>query len=388
MEDHSAPDSRLHPASALAIVSEELLPVRNGVTAKSGNLLPRLPLDVHVLAPEPDDGRWGGSSAGRMLGLFAALLRGGLVVRPGLRIGEVIPRVEAYLASNTPAFVHLDTVATAHLARPVRQCLARHGLGDCPIVLSANDSYSLLVEDTSPVRTRALRRLQLWHVTRAERRAYRDVDVVDVVSPVDAEAVAALGTGAAVRVLPLGRPQVIEQPLWTQGRDIDLLLFAGESAFAAVLESVVPTVRRRCPNATIAVVGTAAPALQDGLRTWGVEGLGFVDDLHEVMACSSVVLAPSQQRSGTSNKARDAMASGAAVVGGRCLHGIPGFQDQVHGAAETTSEHQAARIVDYLEDPTRRVTIAQAGHELVSGLRPWGQIASEYVASLPQAVRS
>jgi hypothetical protein len=60
----------------------------------------------------------------------------------------------------------------------------------------------------------------------------------------------------------------------------------------------------------------------------------------------------------------------------------------VHGAVETTSEQQAARIIHYLENAPERVTLAQAGHALVSTLRPWHEIADEYVASLPRPIAS
>ena len=385
----------------LAIVSECPWPSRNGVTAKTASLIEAWEVPALVLCPEHPfgpreqhltDSAGAGRTRGRLArvaGIASAALRRGWVVQPGLERARVAQELRHTLADHTPHFVHFDTVATEHLVAPVADVLAERGIR-VPLVLSINDSISELLR-TRPRYTGLLGRLDVRMMRAAERRAYPRADAIDVVTPGDVASVHAVAPTARVRMLPLGAStQVLAADELAVERPIDLLLFATAGDWPLLLDELVPALREVSPDASVAAVGVAGidPQVADQLDRLGVARLGFVDDLGATLRRTRVVVAPSQQHAGMPTKARDALSNGAAVVGGVCLHGLPGFRDLEHGLVADSGAGMGRAAHELLSDEERRARLARQGHELVTQLPDWATIARRYVDELPTVTGS
>jgi glycosyltransferase involved in cell wall biosynthesis len=364
------------------VATVEPWPKRGGITAKLAPLLDALRGPCRVVAPRTP------ASDGRLRTLARAAratVAGQVMVHPDLTPERVRPRLAPQLEEDDPPFVHLDTIGTAHLARPLREMMAARGFHP-PIVLSINDSYSLLRSGT-PRRGAPLHRLEVAHLRRVERHVYADADVVDVVSPADAAYLHDLAPGLPIRVLPLGRPPLDPPRDPDEPGEIDLLLFGAAPGLVAFLAHGLPHLER---SSVVAMIGPEPPAAARPLMArYGVEHRGFVDDPAAVLRSANVVLAPSQQRSGTPNKALEAMAQQVAVVGGRCLYGIEGYINEVHGLSYDDPAGLGRGVRALLDDPARRASLALAGRALVEQRLDWAGVAARYVATLPRTdVRS
>lgn len=187
-------------------------------------------------------------------------------------------------------------------------------------------------------------------------------------------------------MLPLGASLDIAAPDELRGeRPIDVLLFATAGDWPLLLDDFVPALRALAPKAAVAAVGESGvdPGVIAGLDRLRVAHLGFVDDLGATLRRTRVVVAPSQQHAGTPNKARDALANGAAVVGGACLYGLPGFRELEHGLVADSGATMAHAAHQLLSDAERRDRLARQGYALVVQLPDWGTIARRYVDELP-----
>ena len=385
-------DAPISDLTICAVVTEWPWPPRNGVTMKSGPLLGHLSSRVHVIAPMVF-GRIPVNAVAHPLPMpsrrlfelrrVLAVLRLRVSGTAAVPTAAVLAEVESILAAGESLdVVHLDMPTTGHLVRPLRRLLAERGQRP-PIVLSINDSYSLLASAAS--RRRGLGRfVQRTVARRFERRCLPHADVVDVVAPADQRWLSRAVPKASVRVLPLSRPDVSAASVGVD-RPVDVLLFSAGVGLEEALDHVLPELRRHHPQLSIVLVGSPRSAsVPTRIRDLGGAAVGFLpdDELDRRLSQAKVLLAPSQQESGTSNKAIRAMTRGAAVVGGRCLEGVPGLVDGVHAVIGRDTAGLTAALLDVLEDDVRRLELARAGQELALGLPSPAETAATYLAGL------
>jgi glycosyltransferase involved in cell wall biosynthesis len=369
-------------------------PVRDGVTSKSGNLFANLPLRIELIAQGPSSNTPPNigphvqevvavSRRSYWLSILKALIAGTLVVPPSLNQRRVMPVIRAQLSRGRPDFVHLDTMSTAHLIVPIRSALKAMGY-DSPIVLSINDSYSFLAKDALQELPWIARKFKLAHIRRVERRLLPLASTVHVVNNVDQTWLAKTVPKASVRVVPLGRPSL--PPLRAHGTDsdageYDVILFSARPGLVPFLTEFVSIDRTK--GLRIALLGSNPdPVVLSLLSEVGGQYLGFVEDLAPTLARARLLIAPSQQEAGLSNKAMQAMALGVAVAGGRCLETLPGVTAGVHCLIERSTPTLALNILGLLDDPERLARIAHSGRELIAGLPEWPAAARTYVESV------
>lgn len=378
------------------VASECPWPVRNGVTAKTARLFSAWDPSPLVLCPDHPIGSQADHERGRnsvsakpgkkfrAASLLKAALRRGWTVKPGLEPGRIMREFEAGLTSALPQFVHFDTVATEHLIQPVRASLDRREVR-VPLILSVNDCISQL-RRTRPRRGGLWGRLDTAMMEAAERRAYPQADAVDVVTQTDVTNVLRIAPTSHVRMIPLGFTKPMSSPDHQADRRIDVLIFATDLDWRFLADDFLVRLRRLAPNACVAVVGSAGltSGIAASLDQLDVEQLGFVENLEDTLRQTRVVIAPSQQLAGTPNKARDGMAHGAAVVGGRCLTGLPGFFDNEHGIVADSGATMAEATCRLLADEDTRRQLAAAAYELIAHYPDWSAVAAAYVEQLPR----
>lgn len=221
---------------------------------------------------------------------------------------------------------------------------------------------------------RALFREADWaRWARYERRVWLRCDLLQVFTARDAEAARQLAPelDGRIRVTPFG----IELPRLPEAgtEDRHRLLFVGNfthppnvDAALHLVRDVLPKLRRRLPDARLAIVGADAPAEVRGLAGDGVEVLGEVDRIEPHFARAALVLAPVRIGGGMRMKVLQAMAFGKAVVTtGRGLEGLDVDGADVPAVAAEGADATADAALELLLDDGARADLGSRARSFV-----------------------
>ncbi|WP_019623924.1 TIGR03087 family PEP-CTERM/XrtA system glycosyltransferase [Thioalkalivibrio thiocyanoxidans] len=156
-------------------------------------------------------------------------------------------------------------------------------------------------------------------------------------------------------------------------------------------ESVLPRIRRECPDVRFYIVGCRpSPDVRELERQPGVEVVGPVEDMRPWVGSAAVSVAPLRIARGVQNKVLEAMALARPVVASpQALEGITAARNDEVIEAETDPEVFARAVLRCLEQPEpemaasarRRITtdydwgrnLARLHDYLESGLAPEGE---------------
>lgn len=156
------------------------------------------------------------------------------------------------------------------------------------------------------------------------------------------------------------------------------LLFTGTMSYPPnaqaacwMVEQVLPAIRVRRPDVTLAIVGRDPPAAVRALAGDGVRVTGRVPDLASHFASAAVVVAPLLSGSGTKLKVLEAMAAGRPVVA--TTVGAEGIavRGGEHLRIADSPEDFAAAVVELLDDRSVATRLARAGRALVAERYSW-----------------
>ena len=371
-------------------------PVRDGGNARSYGFLRELGRrhEVSYLCrgdePRPD--------AERALKAFCRQVE--IVVdpfRPGLRdrvralvggypFGVITPadpffrRFRELLGREAFDLVHLSGVDAARLVL--------EALDTTPVVWDVCDCTSRYYArqagaERGPAR-RLWYRLQAARYRRLERRLFgRDLTVF-VASPSEAAAFRGhVGPWRCrVEVVPNGVDPVPAAPVasWTPR-----LVFTGALAYRPNADAVgylcreiFPRIRRRHPDARLSIVGAgASPELRAGCEGDGVEFLGFVPDVLDVLRRSTVFVCPMREGTGIKVKLLEAMASGLPIVATPlALEGIPEAEDGRHLRVAASADAFAEGVSELLRDPGLRRLLGERARGLTARYA-WERLGDE-----------
>ena len=230
---------------------------------------------------------------------------------------------------------------------------------------------------------------------RFELRALPAFDAVQVCSEAQGRTLRAfLGEGPSVLHGVRGAIAVDTYPFWPGGRESGTVLFVGNFRHPPNLEAlhflrvrVMPRVQHAVPRARLVVVGANAPhQLVDQVREEGVEYLGAVPEIREVLGRYAVFVAPILSGSGVRVKILEAFASGIPVVS--TTLGAEGLCEKGGGMAEIEDRPKefADAVVRLLGDAERARTIARRARSEVE--RNWNsetaisRLLDHYAAAL------
>jgi glycosyltransferase involved in cell wall biosynthesis len=206
-----------------------------------------------------------------------------------------------------------------------------------------------------------------------ERLHYPRLGAVIVVAERDAALVREAAPGARVEVVPNGvdigpapapmpaRPALGFHGVFDSQANVD--------AARALVDDVLPLVRRTVPQVVVVLAGRRPPREVRALAGEGVEVRADVPDMTAALAAMTVHVDWMTSGSGIKNKVLEAMAAGRPVVGSSlAAEGIgsgPGL------AVTETVEDAATRIADLLRDPDAAAAAGLAGRERVASDFSW-----------------
>lgn len=158
-----------------------------------------------------------------------------------------------------------------------------------------------------------------------ELTAWRRVRIVGAVTDEDADAISTAVPDADVRCLPNGADHLgtVSGPPDTALCESARLLFIANLGYEPnlhaarlLLAEIFPQILRRCPDATLAIVGSDPPAwlVKAGHREPRVTVTGWVPDVTPWLDAAHVVVCPLAVGGGVKVKVLEALARGCAVV--------------------------------------------------------------------------
>jgi glycosyltransferase involved in cell wall biosynthesis len=311
--------------------------------------------------------QWFGSDSGRTVDYLSRRLWSLRSREPAhVRYVERPALVAALREAATAAdVVHLHGWGTAALWQHVS------GL---PTVHMAIDSWTANAANRRRPAAQRLGELgQRRLIAAHERLHYPRLGAVIVVAERDAALVRAAAPGARVEVVPNGvdvgpdpsplpaRPVLGFHGVFDSQANVD--------AARALVDEILPRVRRTVPEAAVVLAGRRPPREVRALAGDGVELRADVPDTATELAAMTVHVDWMTSGSGIKNKVLEAMAAGRPVVGSPlAAEGIgsgPGLEvaDTVEGAA--------TRIADLLRDPKAAAAAGRAGRQRVASDFSW-----------------
>ena len=290
----------------------------------------------------------------RVLGAVGALLRG----QPA-QVGWMMPGRAWRTVQGRAGDADLVIAMTVRALR---------GSLPVPVILDHVDSFSLNMRrrgtGPEPAPVRWVARIEAALLLRWERRLSRWVSAQLVTSSIDARE---LPPRPPVHVLGNSVEVLAEKPT-PEGRDIDVIL-TGNMAYppnadaaAWLSEAIAPSLWRRCPQATVWVVGRDAGRLSLDKR---IQIRADVPDLAAYLQRAKVAIAPLRLGTGTPNKVLEAMAVGTAVVATPTAVEAFAFPQGSVAEAET-ADALAEEVARLLEDGEAREQLAARADTVVA----------------------
>jgi polysaccharide biosynthesis protein PslH len=217
----------------------------------------------------------------------------------------------------------------------------------------------------------ALRELDWRRWERFQRESWRRFDRVQVFTDRDAAAIARLAPDVSdrVRVNPFG---LVLAPPPDPAREVPgTLLFVGNFTHAPnrdaatwLAREILPAVRARCPQATLRLVGNAAPRDVLDLAGPGVEVVADAPSVEPHLEAASVVVAPLRTGGGMRMKVLEAMAAAKPVVTtGRGAEGFSRLDPDPPLVIAERGEDIAAATAALLEDTDSRRELSRRGRD-------------------------
>jgi glycosyltransferase involved in cell wall biosynthesis len=268
--------------------------------------------------------------------------------------------------------------------QPFELALSRHRQ---PFVLCEHNIESQLGAATYgrwPALLRPLARYDQWRARRWERRVLSQASAVAAVTEADARAMERISGGQPVGVVVNGVDvRSFAKVMPAVGGD--KVLFVGNYEYAPnvdavewALTEIFPRLWRQRPATRFIVCGHALP------ESWRrrfpdprVEWRGYVPDLTEVQAETTVFLAPLRFGGGSKLKVLEALAAGLPLVS--TPEGVSGLNvvDGVHGHLGGTAEALAQALAAVLAKPDHARALGEAGRGHAASHFDWSVTAAQ-----------
>lgn len=193
-------------------------------------------------------------------------------------------------------------------------------------------------------------------------------------------------------VIPNGVDSAYFRPMHntSEAKQSTSIVFTGSMHYAPNAEAMLyfvsdiwPAVQEQVPTATLKIVGGNPPPeiLRLG-QLPNVTVAGYVPDIRPYIADAQILVAPLRFGGGTRLKIVEALSMGQAVV--TTSLGCEGLdvQNERHLLIADQPSEFAAKVVELLHDPARRMVLGQEGRRLVEAQYDWQAIGARLEAQI------
>lgn len=155
-----------------------------------------------------------------------------------------------------------------------------------------------------------------------------------------------------------------------------------------LVKEVMPLVRKEVPGATVLLAGANPKHGVSNLASDKVSVSGYVADIRECYAASSIFVAPMLTGSGLQNKLLEAMAMQLPCVTTSIANDSLGARDGSEVLIGDNAEAFAAHIVSLLRDADKRASLAQSGRQYALDHFSWETSCQQLEAVLKSVVNN
>lgn len=233
---------------------------------------------------------------------------------------------------------------------------------------------------------RASLRLRRVAARAVERRIFAGFDRVVLNAEPDRRCLRSLAPGLPAVVIPNG-VELVAEPVPVADRPPGGLVFVGNLAYRPNWEAarrlareILPLVRRKVPEATLALVGADPPERVRRLAGEGVVVTGTVDDVGPWLSRARTLVSPLEWGAGMKNKILEAMAAGTPVVATpESCDGIE-LEHGEHALLAEGPRALAEAAVRVLSDGVLADRLAVASRRLVAARYGWPRVIDRFEA--------
>lgn len=247
----------------------------------------------------------------------------------------------------------------------------------------------------------------LWHyilhfefkmLRSTEYNAFKIFDALTIISEPDSDAIPRPKNGE-IHIIPNGvdfeffdRTKIPSPagaaPKWD-------IVFCGNMGYEPnvhaaqyLVKEVMPLVWKEVPGATVLLAGANPKHGVSNLASDKVSVSGYVADIRECYAASSIFVAPMLTGSGLQNKLLEAMAMQLPCVTTSIANDSLGARDGSEVLIGDNAEAFAAHIVSLLRDADKRASLAQSGRQYALDHFSWETSCQQLEAVLKSVVNN
>jgi glycosyltransferase involved in cell wall biosynthesis len=269
---------------------------------------------------------------------------------------------------------------------------------DSPVLMDAVDEGVLehvreLKRARSPGEAvKTLKRLVMNY--RFERRYFGPADACLFVSEVDAAFFSRVSPGTPTYVLHNGVDTEFFKPSSVIDASHDIV-FEGNMSFSPNADAaiyfatcVLPLIKGRIPDVRFWIVGKNPVPSVSALASLDVEVTGFVEDVRPYLDRAAVFVCPLRKGAGIKNKILQAWAMGKPVVATSKSTGGLAVQEGTNILVRDGPQAIADAVVELLENPAKRQSIAAAARATAESSYNWARQASALESVMTKIVGS
>lgn len=285
--------------------------------------------------------------------------------------------VSRHMSDVAPDVVHVQLVRMAEYA---------HVDAEIGMAIDFIDALSLNLQrraERASWVTAWLWREEEKRVRGLENNALRDFDSAFVTSSVDRDHLCEESCTSSckdVKVIPNGVDLDHFSFGGQEGREKNLIAFTGNMSYKPNVEavkyfaeSVFGRIRKRRNDIRFHIAG-ADPTLsvRQLERFEGIEVLGFVPSMVDVLHRATIAVCPLQSGAGIQNKVLEAMGAGAPIVATPlAVAGVRGAEPGKHFVQADDAEGLADVVLQLLNDEKRRKVLARSARQFVESEYDW-----------------
>ena len=181
----------------------------------------------------------------------------------------------------------------------------------------------------------------------------------------------------SIKVVPNGVDFDFFTPVQSNNRTFELV-FTGNMSYPPnvdgalfLVNEIMPIVWKEMPKAKVLIAGAKPTVAITSLKSRNVAVSGWVDDIREAYADSSVFIAPMRIGTGLQNKLLEAMAMGIPCITSSLANNALKAADKKEILIGNTPEEYKRLILNLLSDTEQSISIANAGKKYVENTFNW-----------------
>ena len=322
----------------------------------------------------------------RMRTIIRTLFRGAYAVERRM-MKEMYDLIESAIREKQFDIVHCDH---SHMGKYALWIKQKFGL---PVIIRQHNVEAQIYErfaiHASNPAARWFGRIQSRRLHSEEKRFVRGVDGVAAISEEDAAIMRQYAPGAKIQVIPAGVDLDFFQPTDPMAEDSNMITWIGRfvwepntDAVLYFLKDIFPLILKARPHTVFHIIGAGAENLQDSAEHFGQNVIihGFVDDIREYLARSSVLVVPLRIGGGMRIKILEFCAAGKAIVSTHIgAEGNIALNDR-DIVLRDDAESFSTAVVELLNNSELRHTLGTNSRKLAEDHYSWKSVGEQFQA--------